>query len=170
MHSETKTFGGLTGVNKGSKEATSFQKKTSGTDCKRYRDGVLRIGVKSFSLMNPFFDCLGDLRKSLSGEAEYFHQSCAMPTVKHPETIRAWGYFSAKGVESLTVLNTAMNQEWFENILREQLLLTIREKFDDERCLFQYDGTPYHKAKVARGTKHWNFGSMATKLPGPKSH
>ena len=73
-----------------------------------------------------------------------------MPTVKHPETIHVWGCFSAKGVGSLTILpkNTAMNKEWYQHILREQLLPTIQEQFGDEQCLFQHDGAPCHKAKV----------------------
>jgi hypothetical protein len=47
-----------------------------------------------------------------------------MPTVKHPENIHVWSCFSAKGVDSLTILpkNTAMNKEWYQHILREQLL------------------------------------------------
>ncbi|CDQ80486.1 unnamed protein product [Oncorhynchus mykiss] len=51
-----------------------------------------------------------------------------MPTVNHPETIHVWGCFSAKGVGSLTILpkNTAMNKEWYQHILREQLLPTIQ--------------------------------------------
>uniref|UniRef100_A0AAZ3RHF5 Tc1-like transposase DDE domain-containing protein n=1 Tax=Oncorhynchus tshawytscha TaxID=74940 RepID=A0AAZ3RHF5_ONCTS len=83
-------------------------------------------------------------------QGEHYNQSCVMPTVKHPETIYVWGCFSAKGVGSLTILpkNTAMNKEWYQHILREQLLQTIQEQFGDERCLFQHDGAPCHKAKV----------------------
>ena len=36
--------------------------------------------------------------------------------------------------------NTAMNKEWYQHILREQLLPTIQEQFGD--------GAPWHKAKV----------------------
>ena len=80
---------------------------------------------------------------------ESYHQSCVMPTVKHPETIHVRGCFSAKGVGSLTILpkNTAMNKEGYQHILREQLLPNIQEQFDDEQCLFQHDGAPCHKAK-----------------------
>uniref|UniRef100_A0AAZ3R706 Uncharacterized protein n=1 Tax=Oncorhynchus tshawytscha TaxID=74940 RepID=A0AAZ3R706_ONCTS len=60
-------------------------------------------------------------------QGERYHQSCVIPTVKHPETIHVWGCFSAKGVGSLTILpkNTAMNKEWYQHIPREQLLPTI---------------------------------------------
>jgi hypothetical protein len=59
-----------------------------------------------------------------------------MPTVKHPETINVWGCFSAKGVGSLTILpkNTAMNKEWYQHIVREQLITTIQELFGEEQC------------------------------------
>ena len=55
-----------------------------------------------------------------------------------------------RGVGSLTILpkNTAMNKEWYQHILREQLLPTIQEQFGDEQCDFQHDGAPCHKAKV----------------------
>uniref|UniRef100_A0AAZ3S1T4 Transposase n=1 Tax=Oncorhynchus tshawytscha TaxID=74940 RepID=A0AAZ3S1T4_ONCTS len=115
--------------------------------------GLLRTGVKSFSLMNPLSDCLGHPDKSLSGEDKVSATIIpVMPTVKHPETIHMRGCFSAKGVGSLTILpkNTAMYKEWYQHILREQLLPTIQEQFGDEQCLFQHDGAPCHKAKVAR--------------------
>ncbi|CDR00205.1 unnamed protein product [Oncorhynchus mykiss] len=104
---------------------------------------------KSFSLMNPLSNCLGHPEKSLSGEDKLYDQSCVRPTVKHLETIHVWGCFSAKGVGSLTILpkNTAMNKEWYQHILREQLLPTIQEQFGDEQCLF-HQGAPCHKAKV----------------------
>uniref|UniRef100_A0A096LWT8 Transposase Tc1-like domain-containing protein n=1 Tax=Poecilia formosa TaxID=48698 RepID=A0A096LWT8_POEFO len=56
---------------------------------------------------------------------EGYHQSCLVPT--KPETIHVWSCFSAKGVGSLTVWpkNTAMNKEWNQNVLREQLLRLV---------------------------------------------
>lgn len=41
-----------------------------------------------------------------------------------------------------------MNKEWYQNILREQLLPTIKGQFGDEECLYQFDVAPCHKAKV----------------------
>uniref|UniRef100_A0A8C7K991 Tc1-like transposase DDE domain-containing protein n=1 Tax=Oncorhynchus kisutch TaxID=8019 RepID=A0A8C7K991_ONCKI len=57
---------------------------------------------------------------------------------------------ASQGVGSLTILpkNTAMNKEWYQHILRKQLLPTIQEQFGDEQCLFQHDGAPCHKEKV----------------------
>lgn len=50
---------------------------------------------------------------------EYYHQFCLTPTVKDPDTIHVWNCFLSKGGGSLTVLpkNTAMNKEWYQNIL-----------------------------------------------------
>ena len=89
-----------------------------------------------------------------------------MPTVKHPETIHVWDCFSAKRVDSLTILpkNTAMNKEWYQHILREQLLPNIQEQFGDEQCLFQHDGAPCRKAKVI--TK-W-LGEQNIDILGPR--
>ncbi|KAG2466265.1 AT8B3 ATPase, partial [Polypterus senegalus] len=66
----------------------------------------------------------------LGRKGERCYQSCVMPTVKHPETIHVGGRFSSKRVDSLSILlkNTAMNKEWDQNILREQLLPTIQEQ------------------------------------------
>uniref|UniRef100_A0A3B5RBS0 Paired domain-containing protein n=1 Tax=Xiphophorus maculatus TaxID=8083 RepID=A0A3B5RBS0_XIPMA len=120
--------------------------------CKRYREWTAEDwGKVIFSDESPF-RLFGTSGKQLvqRRQGERYHQSCLMPTVKHPETIHVWGCFSAKGVGSLTVLpkNTAMNKEWYQNVLREQLLPTVQKQFGDEQWLFQHDGAPCHKAKV----------------------
>ncbi|XP_073719128.1 uncharacterized protein [Misgurnus anguillicaudatus] len=83
-------------------------------------------------------------------KGERYHQSCVMPTVKHPKTIHVWGCFSSKRVGPLTILpkNTAMNKKWYQNTLQQQLLPTIQQQFGEEQCIFQHDGAPCHKAKV----------------------
>uniref|UniRef100_A0A674DL94 Transposase Tc1-like domain-containing protein n=1 Tax=Salmo trutta TaxID=8032 RepID=A0A674DL94_SALTR len=120
--------------------------------CKRYRDWTTEDWVKVIVSDESAFRFFGASGKKLirRRQGERYHQSCVMPTVKHPETIHVWGCFSAKGVGSLTILpkNTAMNKEWYQHILREQLLPTIQEQFGDKQCLFQHDGEPCHKAKV----------------------
>lgn len=88
------------------------------------------------------------------GRGERDHQSCLMPTVKHPETNHVWGCFSVKGVVSLTTLpkNTAMN-----------LKNGTSQLLGDEECLFQHDGSPCHIAKVM--TKL--LGEQNVKILGP---
>uniref|UniRef100_A0AAZ3RR28 Tc1-like transposase DDE domain-containing protein n=1 Tax=Oncorhynchus tshawytscha TaxID=74940 RepID=A0AAZ3RR28_ONCTS len=119
--------------------------------CKRYRDWTVEDWGKVIFSDESSFRLFGASGKKLvrRRQGERYHQSCVMPTVKHPETIHVWGCFSAKGVGPLTILtkNTAMNKEWYQHI-REQLLPTIQEEFGDEQCLFQHDGAPCHKEKV----------------------
>jgi hypothetical protein len=150
-HNDAKNLGGWPGVKKGSKEATSLQEKHQGqTDILQNVQtgiGLLRTGV-IFSDESTVWASGKKLVRRRQGER--YHQSCVMPTVTHPETIHVWVCFSAKEVGSLTILhkNTAMNKEWYQHILREQLLPTIQEQFGDEQCIFQHDGAPCHKAKV----------------------
>lgn len=56
--------------NKNMKEAASLQENINNRVIfsPRSRIGLLRTGVKPFSLVNPLSDCLGHLEKSLSGE------------------------------------------------------------------------------------------------------
>ena len=81
--------------------------------CKRYWNWTAEDwGKVIFSDESPFrlFGASGKyLVRRRPGEL--YHQSCVMPTVKHPETIHVCGCFSAKGVGSLTILpkKTAMN-------------------------------------------------------------
>ena len=141
-HSEVKTFGGWPGVKKGIKKASFFQEKHQGqTDIlqKVYSAtgiGLLRTGVKSFSLMNPLSNCLGHLEKKLvrRRQGERYHQSCFMPTESIPRPFmcgvasqpREWAH------SQFLPKNTAMNKKWYQHILREQLLPSIQEQFGDE--------------------------------------
>uniref|UniRef100_A0AAZ3RDW6 Transposase Tc1-like domain-containing protein n=1 Tax=Oncorhynchus tshawytscha TaxID=74940 RepID=A0AAZ3RDW6_ONCTS len=84
--------------------------------CKMYRDWTAEDwGNVVVSDESPF-RLFGASGKKLfrRRQGERYHQSCVIPTVKHPETIHLRGCFSAKGVGSLTILpkNTAMNKEW----------------------------------------------------------
>ncbi|KAA8589764.1 hypothetical protein FQN60_013129 [Etheostoma spectabile] len=63
---------------------------------RRDRDWTPEDWGKAFSQMNPLPDCLASGKKLSGEEGERYHQSCVMPTVKHPETIHVWGCFSAK--------------------------------------------------------------------------
>jgi hypothetical protein len=64
--------------------------------CKRYRDWTAEDWSKViFSNESPFqlFEASGKKRVRRR-QGERYHQSCVMPTVKHPETIHVWGCFS----------------------------------------------------------------------------
>ncbi len=111
--------------------------------CRKYKDWTAEDWCKDIFSEAPF-RLFGTSGKSIvcRRKGEHYHESCVMPTVKHPETIHVWGCFSSKGVGSLTVLpkNTAMNKEWYQNILQEQLLPTIQEQYGGDLCIFQHDG------------------------------
>uniref|UniRef100_A0A147A9W2 Transposase n=1 Tax=Fundulus heteroclitus TaxID=8078 RepID=A0A147A9W2_FUNHE len=79
---------------------------------------------------------------------EASQEACGPPAGADPDRVRVWGCFSSKGVGSLTVLprDTSMNEEWYQSVLQEQLLPTIQEQFDDEKCFFQQGGAPCHRA------------------------
>uniref|UniRef100_A0A9J7ZRK1 Transposase n=1 Tax=Cyprinus carpio carpio TaxID=630221 RepID=A0A9J7ZRK1_CYPCA len=85
-------------------------------------------------------------------KGERYNESCGLPIVKHPETIHVWGCFSTKGVGSLMILpkNTAMNKEWYQNVLRVQLLSMIHEQFGVDPCIFQHAGATCHIAVVIK--------------------
>uniref|UniRef100_A0A9J7XPV6 Transposase Tc1-like domain-containing protein n=1 Tax=Cyprinus carpio carpio TaxID=630221 RepID=A0A9J7XPV6_CYPCA len=103
------TFGRWPGVKKGSKEATSLQKKNIRDRlifCRKYSEWTAEDwGKVIFSDEAPFrlFGASGK-RLVRRRKGERYHQSCVMPTVKHPDTIHVWGCFSSKGVGSLTIL------------------------------------------------------------------
>uniref|UniRef100_A0A8C4REL1 Transposase n=1 Tax=Erpetoichthys calabaricus TaxID=27687 RepID=A0A8C4REL1_ERPCA len=119
--------------------------------CKRYKDWTAEDWSKVIFSDESSFRLFDESGKKIvrRRKGERYHQSCVVPKLKHPKTIHVWGCFSAKGVGSLAILpkNTSMNKEWYQNILREQLLPAIQEQFGDEQCLFQHE-VLYHKAKV----------------------
>ena len=88
--------------------------------CIRYRDWTAEAWGKVVFSASPF-RLFGASGKKLirRRQGERYHQSCVMPTVKHPETIHVWGCILVKGVGSLTILpkNIAMNKDWYQHIL-----------------------------------------------------
>jgi len=71
----------------------------------------------------------------------------------------------------LLFIHTAMNKEWNQNFLQEQLLPTTKDQFGDgSGHFFQHDGGTISKGKsdneVARRSLHLNFGSVASQLCG----
>lgn len=102
---------------------------------------------------------------------ELYHQFCITPAVKYPETIHVWGCFSSRRVGLITTVpnDVTMNKEWYQNIVQEQPLPTIKEKFGDG-CFFQYDGVPCHVAQAeTKWINEWNahiLGPWTGNSPG----
>ena len=43
-----------------------------------------------------------------------------------------------------------MNTAWYQKTLNGHFLLTINEQFRQKTCIFQYDETPCHNAKIIK--------------------
>uniref|UniRef100_A0A9J8CY34 Transposase Tc1-like domain-containing protein n=1 Tax=Cyprinus carpio carpio TaxID=630221 RepID=A0A9J8CY34_CYPCA len=113
--------------------------------CRKYKDCTAEDWCKVIFNDEAPFRLFGTSGKSIFWRRKYerYHESCDRPAVKHPETIHVWGCFSTKGVGSLIILpkNTAMNKEWFQNVLQERLLPTIHEQFGDDPCMMEHHVT-----------------------------
>ena len=87
-HSEAKTYGGWPGVKKGSKEATSLQRKTAGRliFCKRYRDWTAEDWGEVIFSDESSFRLFGASGKKLvwRRQGKCYQESCVMRTVKLP--------------------------------------------------------------------------------------
>lgn len=119
--------------------------------CQKYKDWTAEDWCKViFSDVSSFQLFATSGKGSARRNDEAHREACVVPAVTDPDTIQVWGCLSSKGVGSLTVLpkDTSMDEEWYQNVLQEQLLPTIHEQFDDEKYFFQHDGAPCHRAEV----------------------
>ncbi len=91
--------------------------------CRKYKDWTAEDWCKDIFSNEAPFRLFGTSGKWIvrRRKAECYHESCVVPTVKHPEIIHC---FSTKGVGSLIILpqNIAINKEWYQNVLQERLL------------------------------------------------
>ncbi|KAK1795586.1 hypothetical protein P4O66_001085 [Electrophorus voltai] len=130
-HSKAKAFGGWLGVKKCSKEVLSHQEKYQGQTDRKYRDWTAEDWGKVICSVEAPFRLFGTSGQMIVQRrtGERYHEYCVMSTVRHPETSHVWGYFSSKGVGLLKILpkNTAMNEEWYQNIIQKQRLPMIQE-------------------------------------------
>jgi hypothetical protein len=100
--------------------------------CKRYMDWTAEDwGKVIFSDESPF-QLFGASRKKLirRRQGERYHQSCVMPTVKHPETIHVWGSFSVPTHPPRTIShqpsrNSLVTKNAFSSMMEH---LAIRQK------------------------------------------
>ena len=138
--------------------------------CRKYKDWTAEDWCKVIFSDEAPFQLFGTSGKSIvrRRKGDCYHESCVVPTVKHPETIHVWGCFSTKGVGSLIILpkNTAMNKEWYQNVLQERLLPTIHEQFGDDPCIFKHDGAPCHKARVIKKWLEDHYIEILEPWPG----
>jgi hypothetical protein len=74
--------------------------------------------------------------------------------------IRVWGRFSWNGLGPLIILHGNLNMEEYKNILTHCLLSMVEDQFGDDKCLYQHDSAPCHKA---RSVREW---FVDNKVPG----
>ena len=63
-----------------------------------------------------------------------------------------WGYFSAKGVGKISVIDGKMNAQMYKQILQENLMSSVESLELPSDYIFQQDNDPKHTAK---STKKW---------------
>jgi len=52
------------------------------------------------------------------------------------------------GLSNNPAQNTAINKEWYQNVLKEQFLPTTLEQFGGDLCIFHLDGAPCHRTRM----------------------
>jgi transposase len=65
-----------------------------------------------------------------------------------PQKLSIWGCFSAKGVGSIVVFDSAMNAAQLLHIFKQHLIQDARRFWPRQRWKFLQDNAPYHRSKV----------------------
>jgi protein involved in sex pheromone biosynthesis len=69
-------------------------------------------------------------------------------TIKHGEKgLLVWGCFCVKSLGPLVLIEGIMNRWGYIDVLENNLLPFIRQKFTNNQYLFQHDNAPIHTAK-----------------------
>lgn len=72
------------------------------------------------------------------------------PTVKFPTKVMVWSMISTKGTGPLHIVEGIMNAEKYTSVLRDCMILQVREWFANEEWVFMQDGAPCHTANVVK--------------------
>ncbi|KAK1799811.1 hypothetical protein P4O66_006336 [Electrophorus voltai] len=108
MHSEAKAFGGWMVSRRAAKKPLLSKKNIKGrlTFCGKYRDWpaedwgeVIFSGEAPFRLFGTSGQMIVRRRKG-----EHYHESCLMPTVRHPETIHVMTVHKWFGKQNIEIL------------------------------------------------------------------
>jgi DDE superfamily endonuclease len=96
---------------------------------------------------------MGENGKSvLRLSTESLLSDCLNRTLKFPESVMIWGCMTSKGLGSLHFIEGTMNSTKYTEILRESLIPSITQYFDNGDFIFQQDGASCHTSKF---TKTW---------------
>ena len=95
-----------------------------------------------------------DYRNHMLGkDSEVNSPKNTVPTVKFSSgRIMIWGYFSAKGVGKISVIDNKMNAQKYKKILQKILMFSVERLEVPSDYIFLQDNDPKHTAK---STKKW---------------
>ena len=86
-------------------------------------------------------------------DSEAYLPQNTVPTVKFGGgSIMIWGCFSAKGVGKMSIIDSKMNAEKYQEILQENLMASVEKLRLPPDWIFQQDNDPKH---TARSTRKW---------------
>ena len=86
------------------------------------------------------------------------------PSFKHPVSIMIWGCFSWHGLGEIYIIDGTVNNGKYLEILTNNLMPYIQEKFKNERPIFQDDNAPAHRH---RNVKSWMIENELYHLDWP---
>uniref|UniRef100_A0AAZ3QWA0 Transposase Tc1-like domain-containing protein n=1 Tax=Oncorhynchus tshawytscha TaxID=74940 RepID=A0AAZ3QWA0_ONCTS len=103
--------------------------------CKRYRDWTAEDWGKVVLSDESPFRLFGTSGKKLirRRQGERYHQSCVMPTVKHPETIHMWGCTSSKSIFSQPSRNSLVTNNAFSSMIEQLAISQVITKWPREQ-------------------------------------
>jgi len=79
---------------------------------------------------------------------ERLAQQCIRPTVKYPAGQMVWGCFCYHGLGNLVMVESTVNAQVYETILKDRMLPSMNRYFPgDEIAIFQDDSAPCHRTK-----------------------
>lgn len=73
-----------------------------------------------------------------------------IPTVKHDAKINVWGCFNAKAVGYLVFIDGDMEAKQYVRILKQSMLASVREIFEEDDFLFQQDNDSIHTSDMVQ--------------------
>jgi len=73
-----------------------------------------------------------------------------IPTVKHDKKINVWGCFNVKAVGYLVFVEGDMDAKQYVRILKQSMLASVREIFEDDDFIFQQDNDSKHTSETVQ--------------------
>lgn len=92
--------------------------------------------------------CADNLPYVRRSAGERFKDECIVKTVKFPQSQMVWGCFSFYVLGPLHFVNGTMNAQRYGQVIREFLVPATKQHHSyTDKCIFQDDSVPCHRAK-----------------------